>query len=68
MLRWKLKACPRCRGDLFVDKDQDNWYEQCLQCGDRSELKYWISPKSQEFRNLGPVYSWRRDVAGVDGG
>jgi hypothetical protein len=34
MLGWKLKSCPRCGGDLFIEKDLDsNWYEQCLQCG-----------------------------------
>ena len=34
MLGWELKSCPRCGGDLFIEKDLDsNWYEQCLQCG-----------------------------------
>lgn len=30
---WKLKRCPRCGGDIFLDKDQYTWYMQCLQCG-----------------------------------
>ena len=30
---FKLKACPRCHGDLFVDRDYYGWYEQCIQCG-----------------------------------
>ena len=38
MTRWRLKSCPRCGGDLLVDKDLDNWYEQCLQCAWRKEL------------------------------
>lgn len=30
---WTFKACPRCGGDCFIDRDRDGWYEQCLQCG-----------------------------------
>ncbi|MBM4433306.1 MAG: hypothetical protein FJ025_04840 [Chloroflexi bacterium] len=38
---WKLKACLRCEGDVFIDKDkeQDIWYEQCLQCGYQHALR-----------------------------
>jgi DNA-directed RNA polymerase subunit M/transcription elongation factor TFIIS len=40
MTRWRLKSCPRCGGDLFIEKDLDNnWYEQCLQCSYRVELQ-----------------------------
>ena len=39
MTMWKLSACPRCQGDLFVDKDSDGWFEQCLQCGHRREMR-----------------------------
>jgi len=43
---WRLKRCPRCEGDLFVDRDIWGWYEQCLQCSYVREL-------TQE--GLGPV-------------
>lgn len=33
MVLWKLKSCPRCAGDVFIDKEQETWYAQCLQCG-----------------------------------
>jgi len=39
MVRWRLKSCPRCGGDLLIDRDLDHWYEQCLQCSFRKELK-----------------------------
>lgn len=45
MVMWKLKSCPRCGGDLFIDKDADGWYEQCLQCAYRRELKPLAEPK-----------------------
>ena len=39
MAKWKVKGCPRCGGDMFIDRDLDSWYEQCLQCSYRVELK-----------------------------
>jgi ribosomal protein S27AE len=35
---WKLKACPRCGGDVFIDIGLDTWFEQCLLCGYQREL------------------------------
>ena len=28
-----FKSCPRCRGDVNVDRDWYGEYESCLQCG-----------------------------------
>jgi len=39
MSRWKLKGCPRCKGDLLVEKNENRWAEYCLQCGYRRDLK-----------------------------
>ena len=39
MARWRVKGCPRCHGDMFIDRDLDSWYEQCLQCSYRMEMK-----------------------------
>ena len=38
MVMWKLKSCPRCGGDMFIGRD-DNWFQQCLQCSYRCELR-----------------------------
>jgi len=38
MLSWKLKSCSRCGGDLFIERDTDGWFVQCLQCSHRREL------------------------------
>jgi len=40
---WKLKSCPRCSGDLYVQCEMDSCYEECLLCGyerDISNLNY----------------------------
>jgi hypothetical protein len=36
---WKYRACPRCGGDIFMDRDEGGWFESCLQCGYRLELE-----------------------------
>jgi len=28
-----IKGCPKCRGDLYRDRDIMGDYRQCLQCG-----------------------------------
>jgi len=54
MARWRLKSCPRCGGDIFIDRDLDNWYEQCLQCSYRVDLKTLVPIKSG-FKESVPV-------------
>ena len=34
----KLKACPKCHGDLYLEKDQYGRFLSCLQCGYLMEL------------------------------
>jgi len=38
MATWRLKSCPRCVGDTFIEKDIDGWIERCLLCGYSREL------------------------------
>ena len=33
-----LKACPRCRGDLYIDRDFYGQYKQCIQCGHMEDI------------------------------
>ncbi|MFA5309678.1 MAG: hypothetical protein WC370_09385 [Dehalococcoidales bacterium] len=30
--------CPKCGGNLYLEKDYNGWYEQCLQCGHIKDL------------------------------
>ncbi len=44
---WKLKGCPRCGGDLLIEKDLFyGWYEKCIQCSFSRDLKEAV--KSEE--------------------
>jgi len=35
---WRLKRCPRCKGDVVIDRDHNSWYEWCLQCGYQNDF------------------------------
>jgi len=59
MVKWRPKSCPRCGGDIFIDRDLDNWYEQCLQCSYRAELK--TLDGFQEPVSTGETCSKKRD-------
>ena len=45
---WRLKACPRCNGDMFIDRSVED-AEVCIQCGFRKyrELKSDIEPQDR---------------------
>ncbi len=51
MSKWRLKACPRCHGDVYIDHQIDGWYEQCLQCSYSRDLRD-ISEFDKEFVNI----------------
>lgn len=51
---FRLKGCPRCGGDLFLERDLYGAYYCCLQCG------YILEPESQkgylgEFMTVAPA-------------
>jgi DNA-directed RNA polymerase subunit M/transcription elongation factor TFIIS len=31
--------CPKCGGNLYLDRDYNGWYEQCLQCAYMKDLQ-----------------------------
>ena len=43
MAVWKLKSCPRCNGDLFIQREQDGWYEECLLCGYQRDVSNLVT-------------------------
>lgn len=43
----KHRGCPRCKGNLLVDRDHHGWYEQCLQCGYQRNLESMLMAPKQ---------------------
>jgi len=39
MVRWRLKACPRCGSDMYIEKDFEDIYQKCLMCSYRVDLQ-----------------------------
>lgn len=29
---WIFKKCPKCKGDIYAEKDTSGWHMECLQC------------------------------------
>jgi hypothetical protein len=64
MALWELKKCPRCGGDMFIDRDIYGWYEKCLQCSYCYELRgldeFGQNPARKDKRPVGtPGYETR---------
>ena len=36
-----FKACPKCQGDLHVDRDSYGTFVKCLQCGLLRDVSNW---------------------------
>jgi len=48
------KRCPRCGGNIYVEKDFCGWNEKCLQCGYTSELPSIVEVREKASKgNLG---------------
>ena len=45
-----LKGCPKCRGDLFFEKDFYGSYFKCLQCGLMMDLDVQVPGQNKEFK------------------
>jgi len=66
MARWKFKSCPRCDGDILIDRDLYGWFEQCIQCGYNRDLRNTVklgqqqtwSEKGKERRVTTPSKGW----------
>ena len=43
-----LKGCPKCRGDLFFEKDFYGSYFKCLQCGLMMEVNTEVPRQTKE--------------------
>jgi ribosomal protein S27AE len=39
----QLKSCPRCTGDIFIQRETDGWYEECLACGYRRDISNLVT-------------------------
>jgi len=38
MVRWRVKGCPRCGGDMYLEIEVGGWSWDCLLCGFREEI------------------------------
>lgn len=53
-----LKHCPKCGGDLYLDRDGDGQYVSCLQCG---RMIYLDRDGRIESPNAKRTRAWRKE-------
>jgi len=59
MAVWKLKSCPRCSGDLFIQRETDGWYEECLLCGYQRDVSDIVTISGGKITVKGELASKR---------
>jgi DNA-directed RNA polymerase subunit M/transcription elongation factor TFIIS len=63
MVYWKLKSCPRCTGDIFIEDEKNGWDEACLACGYRkSASKKMLGQITQIEENRKSYVSFQRSL------
>lgn len=55
-----FKACPRCRGDMHVNRDFYGDYRECLQCGLMEDM---VSPERARLLKEVGVKAGRAEAA-----
>jgi len=53
-VKLKLKSCPKCNGDVMVDRDEHGWYEHCMQCGHMRDIESLIKSHEQHCEREKP--------------
>lgn len=49
------ERCPKCGGNVYLERDYYGWYEQCLQCGYARDLKSLVEvPEKTEQTKKSP--------------
>ena len=52
MANLKFTRCPRCGGNMFISKEEDDWCAQCLQCSYERELKIMFKPEELPVKTM----------------
>ncbi|MFH1032770.1 MAG: hypothetical protein V1767_09440 [Chloroflexota bacterium] len=45
------KRCPKCGGNIYLDRDEYGWYQKCLQCGFNCELESIVDARVRVVRS-----------------
>ena len=46
------KRCPKCGGNIYLDRDIHDWYEGCLQCGHISYLPTVVEMQAKDAKAI----------------
>ena len=70
MAFWKLKSCPKCNGNLFIQRETDDWYEACPSCGYQRDISNLVTENTvgqvKIKRSVEAEPDWSTDVNVTD--
>ncbi len=57
-MRWLIKACPHCGGDVYLDEGLDSYEARCLQCSRLIPAKVALRHQSmRDLRTVSPAHN-----------
>ena len=56
----KLTVCPRCGGNLVLDRDIDGYYKRCIQCS--FNIAFDVPQLNKPKPVIKKMYPWRLNV------
>lgn len=63
----RLKSCPKCSGDIRIDRDEYGWFEQCIQCGHTRDLEMiTIQPRKGQPHKSGNWHLGRLELGPIE--
>lgn len=51
MVTRKLQKCPKCNGNVYVDRDEYGWFVECIFCGYMRDLVRLAVKKRNNVEN-----------------
>jgi hypothetical protein len=63
----RLRTCPRCSGNLILDRDTDGFYKRCIQCSFEIEIvqKARVPQSKNEERQNNPRLGTNQKTSAV---
>ncbi len=45
-----VARCPKCGGNVYLDRDHYGWHEECLQCGYSRDMQSMVDMREKAMR------------------
>ena len=49
----RVQNCPRCKGRIYIDRDEHGWFVECITCGYMRDLHKVVVTKENKGTDKG---------------